>query len=271
MKEEVKELIESGQLEAFVLGLLSPVEEQQVLTAAKTFPEVQQQIDRLAVDMESIDQQLSIAPPEHVKEGIMNELFPEETSESSNSAGLPVADNTKFVFWRNLAAASIFLAVTSFAAAVYFGNMYYETNDELRALLTENTQMAQDLQFNNVRLSELEVAFTITSDPNYQKVGLDGLEIQPGASLSVWWNQQSSETFLMVNNLAPLPSDKDYQLWAIVDGQPVDMGVLSDPDQGSFLKMNDINNAVAFAVTIEPKGGLPSPTLDQMCALGNVS
>jgi anti-sigma-K factor RskA len=162
MKEEVKEIIESGQLEAFVLGLLSPEEEEQVLSAAKTFPEVQHEIDRIAVDMESIDQSLSITPPEHVKEGIMSELFPAESSETDNSRSLPIADNTKFVFWRNLAAASIFLAVTSFGAAVYFGNMYYETNDELTALLTENTQMAEDLQFNNVRLSELEVAFTIT-------------------------------------------------------------------------------------------------------------
>lgn len=269
MKEEVKEIIDSGQLEAFVLGLLSPDEERQVMNAAKAYPEVQQEIDKIAMDMESIDQSLSINPPAHLKEGIMNDIFA-DSSDTTHSVA-PQTDNTKFVFWRNLAAASIVLAIVSFAAAVYFGNMYYQTDDELRALLTENTRMAEDLQFNNVRLSELEVAFTITSDPRYQKVGLEGLEIQPGASLSVWWNQQSSETFLMVNNLEPLPSDKDYQLWAIVDGQPVDMGVLSDPDQGSFLKMNDINNAVAFAVTIEPKGGLPSPTLDQMCALGNVS
>lgn len=177
----------------------------------------------------------------------------------------------RFLFWRKFGIISIVFAILAFSSAVYFGRMYYQIEESLNEVIAENSQMTEDLQLNNVRLSELEVAFTISADPNYQIVGLSGLEIQPNASLSVWWNKQSSETFLMVNNLAPLPSDKDYQLWAIVDGQPVDMGVLSDPDQGSFLKMNDINNAVAFAVTIEPKGGLPSPTLDQMCALGNVS
>lgn len=269
MKEEVKEIIESGQLEAYVLGMLSPDEERQLMDAAKAYPEVQQEIDRIAMDMESLDQSLAIDPPAHLKDGIMDELFADSSDTTHTIAN--EAHNSKFVFWRNLAAASIVLTIVSFAAAVYFGNLYYQTDGELQALLTENTRMAEDIQFNNVRLSELEVAFSISADPNYQKVGLSGLDIQPNASLSVWWNEQSSETFLMVNNLAQLPSDKDYQLWAIVDGLPVDMGILSEVDQGSFLKMNNISNAVAFAVTIEPKGGLPSPTLDQMCALGNVS
>ena len=182
----------------------------------------------------------------------------------------PKTDHSRFTFWKKIGAFSMVLAIAGFAVAVYFGKMYYQTEDGLNELIIEHTQMAEELQFNNIRLSELEFAFSISADPNYQKIGLIGLQIQPTASLSVWWNEQSEATFLMVNNLTPLPDDKDYQLWATIDEQFVDMGILADRDQGSFLKMKDTPKASAFSITIEPKGGRPDPTIDQMCASGIV-
>ena len=65
------------------------------------------------------------------------------------------------------------------------------------------------------------------------------------------------------------PQGMQYQLWAIVDGKPVDAGVFDVATSG-LLKMKTLDGAVAFAVTIEPRGGRPSPTLETMQVIGNV-
>ena len=68
----------------------------------------------------------------------------------------------------------------------------------------------------------------------------------------------------MAGNLAPLPADRQYQLWVFVDGKPVDAGVF-DPDASgrALFESKDlaaIRIAQNFAVTVEPRGGLPQPS-----------
>jgi anti-sigma-K factor RskA len=66
-------------------------------------------------------------------------------------------------------------------------------------------------------------------------------------------------------------NDKDhqYQLWALVGGKPVDLGVFDAPADSTQMKeMKSIARADAFAVTLEPKGGSINPTMDQMVVLG---
>jgi anti-sigma-K factor RskA len=72
-------------------------------------------------------------------------------------------------------------------------------------------------------------------------------------------------------NLEILDSSLDYQLWAIVDGKPVDAGILKTTDVYALpQKMISFSSAQAFAITIENKGGSEVPTLDKMVALGGV-
>jgi anti-sigma-K factor RskA len=68
-----------------------------------------------------------------------------------------------------------------------------------------------------------------------------------------------------VTDLEPLPVDQTYQVWAISDGQPVSLGLMSaEPSGHSTAAMVDIDLAGVdeLAVTIEPAGGSPLPTSD---------
>jgi anti-sigma-K factor RskA len=73
---------------------------------------------------------------------------------------------------------------------------------------------------------------------------------------------------LDIDGLPPPPDDHDYQVWAIVDGTPVDLGVLDS--QLGIHRMRSIADATAFTVTIETLGGNPVPNLDRMVLLGEV-
>ena len=62
----------------------------------------------------------------------------------------------------------------------------------------------------------------------------------------------------------PSPGDgKQFQLWALVGGKPVDAGVFVTGQEG-IQRVKDVMNADIWAVTLEPKGGSLSPTMDQM-------
>jgi anti-sigma-K factor RskA len=89
------------------------------------------------------------------------------------------------------------------------------------------------------------------------------LENSPKALAVSLWDNDKQSGVLVVQNLAPAPTDKDYQLWVINDRYPapVNAGVFSVDDKGNvrFTFKPDVpmKSVDKFAVTVERKGGVP--------------
>ena len=69
------------------------------------------------------------------------------------------------------------------------------------------------------------------------------------------------------------PSDKQYQLWALLDGKPIDLGMLNfDAKQKKLLvRMKNAQNAQAFAITLEKKDRPdPSTPAGDMYVMGKL-
>jgi len=65
--------------------------------------------------------------------------------------------------------------------------------------------------------------------------------------------------------LAPLPPEKTYQLWLVpAQGNPISLGIFTPEDNtGSSYMVSSVPagmKAKAFAITVEPSGGVPQPT-----------
>ncbi|MDZ7848721.1 MAG: anti-sigma factor [Owenweeksia sp.] len=66
----------------------------------------------------------------------------------------------------------------------------------------------------------------------------------------VFWNATSEKVFLERGKLLPdPPTKKQYQLWALQDGNPIDMGVFSYAELSHIKNMGQIARADAFAIT----------------------
>ena len=63
--------------------------------------------------------------------------------------------------------------------------------------------------------------------------------------------------FLVKDRLAPLPPDRTYQLWALVDGKAISAGVLG-PDPG-IVAFKAAGEPAGFAISNEVRGGAPQP------------
>jgi len=253
----IKEYISSGILESYALGELSQSERLEVERNLAQYPELRAELAAIEETMEAFFMNSAVKPGGEVKEKIMTSI----------SQVKPEAKVISMRPWRLIAAASVLIAITSsFLAYTYYNNWRQsETNlNELRAL---NEQVARDYNKVNQRLGDIETQMQVINNPAFERVVMKGTANAPEALASVYWNKTSQEVFLSVQNLKALAKDQQYQLWAIVDGKPVDMGVFDSST--ALLKMKTTGKAAAFAVTIEPRGGKSSPSLETMQVLGN--
>jgi len=71
---------------------------------------------------------------------------------------------------------------------------------------------------------------------------------------------RSGAAYLFNDRLPQLPPAETYQLWAMIDGQAISVGLLgTDPTTVAFT-LDPKDSTDAFAVTVEPAGGSVAPT-----------
>ena len=139
-----------------------------------------------------------------------------------------------------------------------------------RALREEVIRLAATDEQQQSRLSDLQndLATLSAKDQLSQlRITLLGslLESAPEAVAVSLWDGEKQEGVLVVQNLTPLPTDRDYQLWVIDTqlGAPVDAGVFNVDAKGAvrfrFQPKTAVRRADKFAVTLEKKGGVPAP------------
>jgi anti-sigma-K factor RskA len=120
------------------------------------------------------------------------------------------------------------------------------------------------------KLNDYQTNFEHIRNPRMKAVKLPGVPSNPSSMCTVYWDTQTKDVYLMVNNLPKPAPDMQYQLWAMVDGKPVDAGML-DMDTGQMVvKMKNIPIAQAFAITLEKKGGSPTPDMNAMYVMGTI-
>lgn len=138
-------------------------------------------------------------------------------------------------------------------------------------MLAQNQRIAQDYSTVQNHLEEIETEVRITTNPDFERVVMKGTPNAPQSIASVYWNARTKEVYLSIQNMKALSKENQYQLWAIIDGKPVDCGVF-DSSIAGLLKMKDASQfPTTFAVTIEPRGGKSSPSLETMQVAGNVA
>ena len=265
----VQEYISTGILEAYVLDQLPPEERQDVERWAKEYPEVRQEISAIEDSLLSLAQKGAVNPPQQVKEKLFERLDTELSTEENHEK--PRLART-LDFYRYLSIAASIVALVGIGLSFYYHREWKTSQSKLHDLLAQNEQLAKEYQMTKDRIGGYDAKLKFLTQPGTETVAMNGLDIAPKSLAYIYWNKNSHVVFLDVAQLPQAPTDKQYQLWAIIDGKPVDAGVFDVPLQAdNYIKMKDVSNASAFAVTLEPRGGSKVPTMDQMYVMGKVS
>lgn len=162
--------------------------------------------------------------------------------------------------------ALVAILVIILAASVFFTYRLYSQNEDLKK--TNSDLQAKSTSSDSI-LNQIRDEQKILGDSNTVVVKMVGTKAAPRSAANVYWDSTQSSVFLVVKNMEQLPANEyQYQLWALIDGKPNDLGVFDAKNDKVLLKMKDTKKADAFAITVEKKGGAPSPTLEKMQSLG---
>ena len=268
----VKEYIASGIVESYVLGLASPEEMAEFERMCAAHHEVLLAREAFETQLEKHALKNGITPPVKLKSQIFSEL--EVEADKLRSSGPIVADPGEVErapvvtmrWWKYAAVAAIILFIGSAILNFYFLNRFNTYKD---LYLTAMSDIAKERQTMQAQMAAYASSMQVLRDTNMAVVRMKGMPAYPQSMATVYWNRQSKDVFLLVNNLPRPEAGKQYQLWAIVNGQPVDAGMLNWDQAGIVASMKNIPQAQAFAITLEDEGGHPAPQ-GAMYVLGNI-
>jgi anti-sigma-K factor RskA len=273
--EDIKSYIESGILELYVLGDITHDEKLQVETMMAKHPAIKAEVVEIERSMELYAKQNAIEPTEHLRDKILNSLltnfgddnnFPaKKETVKDNIVALPAPRANSF--YKYAFAACLALLIASVVVLVSLYSRLQDANTQLVAMNSQNQHFTKTVNYMDHQLD-------IFRDTSVKVIRLKGTAKHASASMLVAWSPVKKKVMIDMGDLKLPENDKahQYQLWALVGGKPVDLGVFDKTASADSIEMKEmkaIGTAQAFAVTLEPRGGSINPTMDQMMVIGS--
>jgi anti-sigma-K factor RskA len=152
----------------------------------------------------------------------------------------------------------------AFAASALLALSLQREVQALRSSVSDQERATQQLR---QQLAQRDATLrTLTDAGNSLRLVRLSPNTTAGPSLQLFWNVQNGQAVIHAAGLKPIGSDRTYQLWMIRDGKPVSVALFRPDSTGAQL-LGDIpvpnatTGIAAFAVTEEPAGGSPQPTM----------
>lgn len=243
--EEHEELLSGA-----ALGM--PFASQEAGEYARLFEEGCAECERLLPELRLAASALAVAAPRRTPRLSLRE----EILASLPPGRRPAPRPERAAGWAFAAAAAILFVIVALDDA-----RLRRQREELRA---QNSELAEQIESDRSELARRDLRARVFESDDVRMLFLGGHGPQPNARGKVFWSERAKRGILVAGNLQPLPPDRQYQLWVFVDGKPVDAGVFDvDPSGRVLVESKDlaaIRTAQNFAVTVEPRGGLPQPS-----------
>ncbi len=249
-----EQLYESGLLEMYVLGLTSEEENAQVAELAAQHPDVQKEIDTMRKALENYAMSHSIPPPPGLRDKVMSAVDREEDTPDPEQA--PVRSQPPARRWVSLAAGFILLA-----SCIYFFQQHRRSEGRLTALKKDYVSLERNCTQEKQQLRSAQQALAFLQKEHTQPLVLRGSELAPSAFATVYWNEEEEIAWVCMNGMPEPPEGKQYQAWADVEGEMINMGTVNARSSEAFQSLAYIPEAESVNITLEPEGGSRKPTV----------
>ncbi len=260
---EISAIISSGLLELYATGAATESEVATVEQWIADYPEVRAELDSIEKLMESYAFAYAMAPTPGLKTNILDTVFP-QASQVVPVQTLSFSQEKRYAHispvWKYLAAASILLLMGSVVLNFTWYNRLQKTEFAYTSSKTELASMHN-------RMEGMDEDMQVVKNKYSMPVALQGLAAAPEAAAKVFWMKNSGEVYIDPSNLPAIPAGMQYQLWGIVDGKPVDAGLIITTTADKKYRIQKMKSfgkskVEAFAVTLETAGGNPTPKGD---------
>ncbi|MFN3639487.1 MAG: anti-sigma factor domain-containing protein [Flavobacterium sp.] len=263
-----QEYIDSGVLELYVYGLLNEQEVEEVNKMALQHPEIKKEIEQIESTMLALSGSISPNIPVENFEAIKKLIFSEKNQEEPQTV-IPISKKKNYREYFAWAAVVLLLAGLG-----YLFNEMTQKDDLLNSLEDEKSKMVTTLDTLESNVLSKQRLIEILRDPNNQIVELTGQDAAPKSAAKIYWNSENNRVFVDAIGLPDPPEGMVYQVWALKLNPltPMSIGLLNDfkTNDAKIFDVDNVYDAEAFGITLEPAGGSPTPTLEQLFTLGKV-
>lgn len=246
-------ILDNGLLERYVLGELDANEQQQVNAALSKDPELRSYLDTIEASFEKLAFENAIDAPMSLKEDILREVS------NASSKTISMAPQKLLRSYLNIAAS---IAALLFIGSIYIFTQLNATKKQLQVVEQENSKLNSNIENLNNYLTETNKWYVAINDPDVQKYVLTGNTMMPEAKVISYVNNVDKSVVINTKYLPKIDDEHDYQMWADVEGEMINMGVIDKTKE--MLAMTYIANAESLNITIEPAGGNDHPTVSKL-------
>ncbi|WP_308990556.1 anti-sigma factor [Mariniflexile litorale] len=257
MNAKITTFLNSGLLEKYLLGDTTSVETEMVESFISKYPEVQNTYNTLQYNLEIVSKSNAIEAPTSILNKILDDL--------DEAPVVKMNPTTRQKLWYKFSVAA------SVAALIFAGNSYFlhlknqKLAEENQVVVDEIFDLRSDIDANNKKLDAIMNQFMELNDPNTYKYIMQGNSRAKNLKTVAYINSKEKTSMIDVVSLPQLPKEQCYQIWAELQGKMVSLGILTDADR-QLRAIPYTENALGLNITIEPKGGNTTASLDNMVA-----
>jgi len=260
---DLQSFIQSGLLEAYVLGQCTPEERELVERMLSEHAEARAELAVIEMTLEGYAAANAVPPPAWMKGRILERIEDEASrpaspsaDDDSISANTPDASRTPLRVFQLLV-----LGLALFGGFLLFQkNTLTSEKTALENRVAELQKQIDDCAEQGRLKDKLQQVNVLLRDRATRDVPLAN-SANPALTGSTYLNPSRCEVAIDLASLPAPAAGKHYQFWSIVDGKPVSMGMVTLQDTSGWQVIPCQQNAVALAISLEDNpNGNPTPT-----------
>ncbi|WP_417199431.1 anti-sigma factor domain-containing protein [Bizionia sp.] len=270
-----QEYIESGILELYIAGSLSDEENEAVYKQLLENPDLLDEVLKIEAAVMQLTAAVSPSDSKHLFKAVKEKLGLDTDADSKViPLHQPKTNYLAYSGW----AASVLLAV----GLMYFFNQNNTLKSDIQVVETElqkqtidNTLLEERITKTTANLTEAQKLLSVIRDKDILSVPLAGQAVSPESYANVYWDKEGNTVYLDVQGLPEPPAGKVYQVWSLTLNPlaPTSLGTIDNftSNTNKIFTIENANQSEAFGITLEPAGGSPTPTMEQLYTLGAVT
>ncbi len=248
MKDKIRVFLESDLLENYLLGTVSREEALQVERYITMYPEVRDTYLELQSNLEAFARMHARTAPEGLQARILQIIRAQDSGRRR---------------FRHFAIAASFAALLFAGSSSFFWNQTQDLQQE-NIIVSNKIQSLEE----NMReqLEDVRNQFIVLNNPQTKKYEVLGNKKARDLKAVAYINPVKKLSYINLRNLPHLPDNQCYQMWAEVNGEMVNLGVLKNEDDKDRLRPLPYAEKALGYITIEPEGGNNTPTVQNIVA-----
>jgi anti-sigma-K factor RskA len=250
MKHSRDELLELAA--AYALGATTSDETAAIEGALATTPELVAEIASFREVVAAMGQAGSVVPSAETRLRLLERVHSESLT---HTAGVKPPGRPQWTTrGRVTAAAAVIIIIASLATE--------------SVLLAARSRRAEAERVVLAR-HDTTLMLLLHAEDQLRVIHMKAADTVKGPGIQLFWNERDHEGVVHAFRLPRVPSNRAYQLWAIVDGRPESVKVFnSDPDGHALIEGLTLpassRGVTQMSLTVEPSGGSPLPTSEPM-------